>query len=298
MAARGDESGFALRRLAFVSAPPPQGPEEIGFRTIVCGVDSSPQSREAARQAVAMGEKDAVCWGVSAWDPALAFHAGIHMAEVRKVLREEGEAALARVTEELPDVRPMLVRGREVATLLAAISDLRADLVCVGASGSSRPAGILFGSMATAMAHHAPCPVLVAREVPHFPAVILHANDGSPDSVEAARIAARLAVRHGSTLVTLHVGEEHGAGVSKQAVEIIEITGTEPVLKIEQGAPHRRIVEVAKEIGASLIVMGSRGQTGLAAMGSVSERVTHRAECSVLVVRPPSHPLFVEDVRD
>ncbi len=220
------------------------------------------------------------------------------MAEVKKVLREESERALARVKGELPDVQPLLVQGREVAALLTAIANLRADLICVGASGSSRPAGILFGSMATAMAHHAPCPVLVAREAKDFPDVILHANDGSPDSVAAARIAARLALRHGSTLVTLHVGEEHGPGVSGQAVEIIEVTGTEPVLKIEQGAPHRRIVEVAKEIGASLIVMGSRGQTGLAAIGSVSERVTHRAECSVLVVRPPSHPLLEEDARD
>ena len=37
---------------------------------------------------------------------------------------------------------------------------------------------------------------------------------------------------------------------------------------------------------------------GAAALGSVSERVTHHAECSVLVVRPASHPAFDESDRD
>jgi nucleotide-binding universal stress UspA family protein len=74
--------------------------------------------------------------------------------------------------------------------------------------------------------------------------------------------------------------------------EIAAITGVEPVLMTEKGSPPRRIVEIAHKAHASLIVMGSRGQTGLAALGSVSERVTHHAECSVLVARPPSHPVF------
>jgi nucleotide-binding universal stress UspA family protein len=60
---------------------------------------------------------------------------------------------------------------------------------------------------------------------------------------------------------------------------------------VEQGSPQRRIVELANETDAALIVMGSRGRTGLAALGSVSERVAHRASCSVLVVRCPTHRL-------
>lgn len=256
----------------------------------MCGIDSSPQSLEAARQALVLGDEGAGCWGASAWDPSLAFHAGIHMAEVKRTLREEAETALARLSEEVPQVKPMLVEGKEVAALLAAISNLEADLVCVGASGTSRPAGIIFGSVATAMAHHAPCSVLVARANRDFPRLILHADDGSPESLAAARVAARLAVRGDSTLVTLCVGERQGEGASEEAAEIIGATGVEPVPRTEQGSPHRKIVEVADELGASLVVMGSRGRTGLRALGSVSERVTHRAECSVLVVRQPSRP--------
>jgi nucleotide-binding universal stress UspA family protein len=276
-----------------VAEPPDDNLAETGFSTVACGVDRSPQALEAARQALMVGEEEATYWGVAAWDSALAFQAGIHMAEVRKVLKEEAQAALLRLTEELPDVQPLLVEGKEVAALLAAASNLGADLVCVGASGMSRLAGIAFGSVATAMVHHAPCSVLIARDSRDFPGVILHANDGSPESLEAARYGARVAARHDSKLVTLSVGEE-GSDAGEEMAEIAALTGVEPVLMTEAGSPPRRIMEIAHKVHASLIVMGSRGRTGLAALGSVSERVTHRAECSVLVVRRPSHPMFEE----
>jgi nucleotide-binding universal stress UspA family protein len=154
---------------------------------------------------------------------------------------------------------------------------------------------VLFGSVAIAMVRHAPCSLLVAREahaVP-FPRVIVHANDESPDAPDAALVAGRIAARHDSTLVTLHVADSPAAGadVAEGSTRLMEASGGEPVMRVERGSPHRRIVEVASELHASLLVMGSRGRTGLAALGSVSERVTHSATCSVLVVRRPSHPV-------
>ena len=211
-------------------------------------------------------------------------------------LRDESRAALRRAKEALPELEPILFKGRDTPVLLAAMANLEADLVCVGSHGTSRPAGVLFGSVASAMAHFATCSTLVARapRAGGFPGVILHANDGSPESLTAAHVAGQIAARHGSTIVTLHVGED-GQGVAEEAVAIIEGSGREPVMQVEQGSPHRRIVEAANEAHASLVVMGSRGQTGLKALGSVSERVTHRAECSVLIVRLTSHPAQDED---
>ncbi len=263
------------------------------FRNVLCGVDASPQSLIAARQAVAIAAEDARFWALSAWDPGLAMAAGMAALDVMHQVREEARQALARTTGEFASMTPVLVRGRDVTAILSGIVNLEADLVAVGSHGTSRAAGIAFGSVASAVAHHAPCSVLIAREAPAdaFPALIVHANDGSPESLDAAHVAGDLAARHGSAVITVHVGETRDRHVAEQAVTLIEATGVEPVMKIEQGSPHRRIVEVATGAGASLVVMGSRGQTGLAALGSVSERVVHHAACSVLVVRRTAHPV-------
>jgi nucleotide-binding universal stress UspA family protein len=54
------------------------------------------------------------------------------------------------------------------------------------------------------------------------------------------------------------------------------------------GEPASEIIELAKERGADLVVMGTHGRTGLehALMGSIAERVVRRAHCPVLTVRP------------
>jgi nucleotide-binding universal stress UspA family protein len=52
------------------------------------------------------------------------------------------------------------------------------------------------------------------------------------------------------------------------------------------GAPHLEIVREAEDTRAYLIVMGTHGRGGIghAVLGSVAERVVHRAKCPVLVV--------------
>ncbi len=264
------------------------------FKTIVCGIDSSPQSGEAPRQAEAIGADDATIWGVSVWDPSLAVHAGIHAGDVAADLRAEAHANAARAAEEFPGLKPMVVRGGEVAGLISAISNLEADLLAVGSHGSSRPAGIVFGSVATGVVHHAPCSVLVARrpESEPVPRMILHADDGSADARDAALAASSVALRMGASVTSLHVGadweasDRFGTGSS----ELIGESGVETVIRRESGSAHRQIIAVAAELDASLIVIGSRGLTGVRALGSVSERVAHRASCSVLIVRQAVHP--------
>ena len=53
------------------------------------------------------------------------------------------------------------------------------------------------------------------------------------------------------------------------------------------GRPDAQIVGVADELGAGLIVLGSRGLGPLrrALMGSVSDSVVRHAHCPVLIVR-------------
>ena len=56
---------------------------------------------------------------------------------------------------------------------------------------------------------------------------------------------------------------------------------------VHEGDPASAILAVAKEADADLIVMGRRGLGDLAGLllGSVSQKVTHLAECACLTVR-------------
>jgi nucleotide-binding universal stress UspA family protein len=57
---------------------------------------------------------------------------------------------------------------------------------------------------------------------------------------------------------------------------------------IDDGAPDAAIVRMADEVGSTLVVVASRGLTGLdrLLLGSVAERVVRYAHCPVLVARP------------
>lgn len=263
------------------------------FQTIVCGVDSSPQSREAMRQALALAPEDAEVHAVAVWDPREALAAGIHASAVAGDLRRQAASALQSASQEFARVHPLLVKGPDVAGLIGAITNLGSDLICLGAHGRSRTAGIVFGSVATAMVRHAPCSVLIAREPPaeRFPHLIVYATDGSADALAAARVAAQIAAKHDATVLAFHVSDGgDGGDIAEGSLQLLESLGREPVVKVEHGSAKRRIVETAASAGASLVVVGSRGRTGLAALGSVSEHVAHRAPCSVLVVREAEHP--------
>ena len=144
-----------------------------------------------------------------------------------------------------------------------------------------------------------------------FPTRILLATDGSPHAQLAAMKAVELAKSTGARLHVVAVGrtfsqavfelytetEEGREALSREAQEVLD----EQVRKIEEAGGtgavshlkfgERRdeaIVHLAEDIGADLIVMGSRGHGGLrrAFMGGVADSVVRHAHCPVLVVRP------------
>lgn len=266
----------------------------ITFDRAVCGVDPSPQSMEAVSQAFQLTPDEARISAVSVWDPALAVYGGIHASTVMSDLRRQSVDALNRAYERFPSLKLLLLRGGDVSGLLSAAAEVNADLISVGSHGDSRIAGVTFGSVATGMVHYAPCSVLVARspERGRFPESIIHASDGSADALAAARVAGEIAARHGSKIVSVSIDDDpdRGTAQAEQSAALIKVAGAEPGAEARQGSPPREIVKLANSAQASLVVVGSRGMTGLKALGSVSERVAHRASCSVLIVRRAAHP--------
>lgn len=81
------------------------------------------------------------------------------------------------------------------------------------------------------------------------------------------------------------IAEDMAAEGVRLAVEA-GIATAEPLASADQGGITRTILGVAEDLGASAIVVGSRGLTGLRARleGSTSSGVVKRAKCPVLVV--------------
>ncbi|HSD76483.1 MAG TPA: universal stress protein [Solirubrobacteraceae bacterium] len=63
--------------------------------------------------------------------------------------------------------------------------------------------------------------------------------------------------------------------------------GVDVAVYVRQGDPADAILDVAEEQHADLIVVGNKGMTGARRflLGSVPNRVSHHAPCSVLIIR-------------
>ncbi len=254
--------------------PPP-------FPHVVCGVDATPESREAVRQSATLagpggrvaylcaepGEND-----VTANDQALA-----DALAAAENLGAEPTGSLSNGV------------GPAYALIERAGPD---DLVVIGSHDNTRVGGILSGSVATMLLHRARSALLIARPASSarpFPRELLVASDGSPSSLAAVRLAAAVARRHHAHVSHLHVGvpDADCAWALADERRILEReTGAPPTALIDTGPVPDSIAVLARERRASLLVVGNRGLSGVRALTSVSERVGHSAPCSVLVAPP------------
>ena len=252
------------------------------FQRIVCGVDGSPEGFEALRQAALLRVSEGRLLAITVCDASPAAGTGLGAAKLtakrRAEAKEASEEAL-RIIGDLPFAEAQIVEGGPVPSLLAMAGRERATVLVVGTHGGGRVPGILFGTVATAMLHEAPCPVLVARPAHDgrwSPRTIIAGVDGSPSSLQAVAVASDLADRFG--------GEVHPlAAQGGKPLDSAGLARLDP-LKWDRREPVAALVAASKE--ADLVVTGGRGLHGLRALGSVSERVAHRAHCSVLVLRP------------
>lgn len=82
-------------------------------------------------------------------------------------------------------------------------------------------------------------------------------------------------------------GREDVMAVLREAESDARLAGVEAELFARQGDAADAIIDVAEEQRADLIVVGNRGMTGARRflLGSVPNRVSHHAPCSVLIVR-------------
>ena len=140
---------------------------------------------------------------------------------------------------------------------------------------------------------------------------IVVGTDGSATAALAVRHAAQLAVACGSRLTIVSAYTRHedkigelgvpnpdsdwmvtdAAGAQAHVVDGQELARSEGVHEVrgrtEAGDPASVILDVASDVDADLIVVGSRGMAAATRflLGSVPNRVSHHAPCDVEIVR-------------
>jgi nucleotide-binding universal stress UspA family protein len=150
----------------------------------------------------------------------------------------------------------------------------------------------------------------MAQALPRFETLLV-AIDFSPDSEHALDLAIELAKSLGAAIHLVHsylpAQELAPPFLTELAREFIERVTRETARRMERAServrergvaceihlteeiPAAAIPELAGKLGADLIVMGTRGNTGLrhVLLGSVAERTVRAAPCPVLTAHAP-----------
>lgn len=288
---------------------------QVAVRPVVVGVDGSPDSRAA----LVWAAREALCRSVGlrlahGYTPPLSETTNPYPATTYEAAVHTARALLAanadRVAAEYPGlpVQRVFVVGAPAGVLVG--ESHTAGLVVLGARGRGGFPDLLTGSVATQVAAHAHCPVVVLRHDAQPDGPILVGVDGSAHSTAALGFAYEHAAAHGRPLVALYAWralppdnlgpvtawhydpdqarEEAARLLAEQlagwADKYPDVAVTrEPVLSFN---PGETLVDASRT--ASLVVVGCRARGGFAGLvlGSVSRTLVHHAHAPVAVVHP------------
>ncbi len=267
------------------------------FKRVTVPVDFDAPSHVALKFA------DAFCRPFGVELEALHVSDADHAAKLRKLDGWTEELGVAAATK--------VMGGNAAETIVDYMPS--ADLTIVGTHQRKGLAGFFLGSVAEKVVRMATRPVLVVpedidRTVP--PKRILVPVDFSQTSVAAFELAVRIVTVAKSEIVALSVVEQvPGIPAPAQMSSNPQLEGTP--LESYYDVVHRNTIDAMKELirdrpnigsdiriahpvdgicaaaaehDSDLIVMGTRGMSGVAHFGSVAERTLRRAPCPVLVI--------------
>ena len=221
------------------------------------------------------------------------------------------EEALLRARAEAPDadVSGLVIPGEPLSVLVAQTRS--AAMAAVGHRGLNGFRGTPLGSVATGLAAHAECPVVVVREPARPAGPVVLGVDGSAAGKAAVRFAFQEASVQGADINAVHAWttwnapmppptdetEPYAYGPGMLAAEeerllaetLAGMRTRYPDVRVERSTVHgparSALIEASRT--ARLTVVGSRGRGGFAGLllGSVSRAVLHHAHSPVAVVR-------------
>jgi len=247
----------------------------------------------------------------------------VSMPDPGAITEEMERAAKVMVAEhiELSKDRPFniiekTIRGSSPSSVIleyAKQNDI--DLIVMGNQGNKGLQRFILGSVAEEVARLSDCPVITVHADAncHLRPIrrILAPMDFSDCAKAAFSRACELAALHGADVLMLHVAQDFYypgwpdteianfpeliEGIRKRRhaamTEIAESSNVDVKTEIDVsvGGAYQSIVSFAEERNIDLIVIGSRGRSGVAyaLLGSVAERVIRLAPCPVYTMKSP-----------
>jgi nucleotide-binding universal stress UspA family protein len=223
--------------------------------------------------------------------------------------KKQRETLLLSFTGMQPEV--IIEEGSLWQTLKAVVEKNKIDLIVLGTRGRTGVKKFFLGSVAEEILRMAPCAVLTVgpwaeEELPRSGRFteILYATDFNPQSAAAAAYAVSLAQEFQAHLTLLHVIKNAEAGDLLRPEELVRSSAQllrnlitpeaelwcEPRFAVEQGAPAEKIIEVAKQRKADLIVLGVNRLSGFPGAAThlpvaTAHKIVSQATCPVLTVR-------------
>jgi len=235
-------------------------------------------------------------------------------AELVTYLEMQQVEMVDRLAARDRQVEAVVLRGRPATAIIEDAVAFSADVLVVGSRGHGRIASLVLGSVSAEVVDHAPCPVLVVRRATL--SQLLLATDGSPsariaeDIVGGWPIFDRLPIRvvsvadvvrpltsgiaplmHRQVIDASAKDLDAAIGVSERIAQEsatrLRHAGHPTETEVRPGDAAAEIISVADERQADLVVLGSRGRTGLTRilLGSVARNVLAGSGASVLIVR-------------
>jgi len=291
------------------------------YSNIITAIDFTPSCRNALREAVRLAALyQARLTAVHVMDEFLAHELKRTLSTDLASVRQDWQARLKKFVDEsdlgTSHVETEVRIGHPFTELSDACRVHGADLLIMGAKGSRNEPGRV-GVIAAKCVRKAPVDVLLVREDACGPFKhLVTCVDFSDNSKEAVRIALNLANKDGASLDCLHVYQsalamslDYGGLVAPmplstdtQALEIWQQELTEFLEPLKQEYPEvevrglvvervnirEAILDHVKETHADMVVLGTRGKTGLRELliGTTAEKIVANAPCSILAVKP------------
>jgi nucleotide-binding universal stress UspA family protein len=280
------------------------------YNRLLVAMDGSLASKNALRQAFKLASDEKRWIIVIAINPPYRGDlALIGVSNIGDLLKGQGEKILTEAREiaeaEGVTIRTRLEEGEPFEKIIEVAEEESCDIIVMGRRGITRLERALMGSVTAKVIGHFNGKVLV---VPRDTALgwknILVANDGSQYSEIAVNEAINYAKSYNGSLKLVGVVDitdefqAHAPGLVEKLVKNVkkdlaliknkvQKEGVNAEIFIREGEPFQVIVNLAKQLHADTIVMGSHGRTGLKRIlvGSVTSRVIGHTTCPVMVVK-------------